>query len=55
MASLFGEDSSMEVLAWVAWKASHFAGQVVKPFDEWLDDIEMIEAVDEGRAPFETR
>lgn len=55
MSSLFSEDASMEVLAWTAWKASHFAGQVVKPFDEWLDDIKAIEPEDEGRVPFETR
>ena len=55
MTALFGEDSSMEVLAWCAWKACHFSGQVVKPFDEWLDDIDAIEPTEEGRAPFETR
>jgi hypothetical protein len=55
MSALFGDDISMEVLSWTAWKACHHAGHVVTPFDEWLDDVSAIEPEDEGRVPFETR
>jgi hypothetical protein len=44
MAQLFSADSmSYEVMAWVAWKAMHTAGHVVKTFDLWLDDLETVE------------
>jgi len=54
MTQLFGQDASYEALCWAAWKGSHVAGRVVKPFDEWLDDIDSIEAGDEPRVPLET-
>jgi hypothetical protein len=53
MTQLFGQDASYEALCWAAWKGSHVAGLVVKPFDEWLDDIDSIEAGDEPRVPLE--
>lgn len=51
---ILGQDMSFEALCWTAWKATHVSGLVVKPFDEWLDDIDMIEAVDEPRVPLGT-
>jgi hypothetical protein len=54
MTQLFGQDASYEALCWAAWKGSHVSGLVVKPFDEWLDDIDSIEAGDEPRVPLET-
>lgn len=53
MNQLFGEQMSYEALAWLAWKATHRSGAVVKPFDEWLDGIEGIEAGDETAIPLE--
>lgn len=53
MNQLFGEAMSYEALSWLAWKATHKAGIVVKPFDEWLDNIEGIEAGEEKRTPLE--
>jgi hypothetical protein len=53
MAQLFsGESMSYETMAWVAWKAMHVAGHVVKTFDLWLDDLEAVEfAAVESDAP----
>ena len=53
MTQLFGQDASYEALCWADWKGSHVSGHVVKPFDEWLDDIDSIEAGDEPRVPLE--
>ena len=33
------EDDREEHKYWLAWKAEHLAGKVVKPFDGWMDDI----------------
>lgn len=52
MAQLFSaENASYEALCYVAWRGSQLAGKVVKPFDEWLNDIDGIEAVDEQAVP----
>lgn len=49
MTQLFGEGhASYEALAYLAWRASQLANKIVKPFDEWLGDIESIEAVDDN-------
>jgi hypothetical protein len=53
MSQIFGENASFEALCWTAWKASQTSGVIVKPFDEWLDDIDSIEAGDEPRVPIE--
>lgn len=46
MTQLFNAESmSYETMAWVAWKAVHTAGHVVKTFDLWLDDLEAVEFV----------
>lgn len=55
MTQLFGENASYEALCWAAWKGSQQAGRIVKPFDEWLDDVDSIEAGEEPRVPLETR
>ena len=36
-------ESKMEHVFWLAWDASHVAGQVVKPFDDWLADVVDVE------------
>jgi hypothetical protein len=49
VAKIFGDEGSMEKTYWVAWKATHFSGRVVEPFDEWLDKLASVEA-GEGEA-----
>lgn len=46
-----GDTLSYESLAWAAWKAMMQAGQEVKTFDLWLDDIEDITAAEDEGAP----
>jgi hypothetical protein len=53
MSQIFGENASFEALCWTAWKASQTSGVIVKPFDEWLDDIDSIEAAEVERVPLE--
>jgi hypothetical protein len=55
MSQLFGADNaSYEALCFVAWRGSQLAMKVVKPFDEWLGEIDSIEAVDEKAVPLGT-
>lgn len=54
MTELFGESPAFEPLCWAAWKATQLSGRVVKLFDEWLDDIESIEAVEGNSVPLGT-
>jgi hypothetical protein len=55
MAQLFNADNaSYEALCYVAWRGSQIAGKIVKPFDEWLGEIDGIEAVDEKAVPLGT-
>lgn len=49
----FENDLKMEHIYWLAWKAQHYAGREVKPFDSWLDTIETVEVVDEASAPLD--
>jgi hypothetical protein len=42
----------MEHTYWLAWKADHAAGNVVKPFDGYLDDIVSVE-LEESPAPLD--
>lgn len=51
ISSLFGDHTSFEVLCWTAWKGTQMLGRVVKPFDEWLDDLDAIEPGEEPRVP----
>jgi hypothetical protein len=55
MSQLFGDSASFEALCWTAWKGTHASGRVVKPFDEWLDGIESIEAGETESLPLEIR
>lgn len=55
MSQLFSADNaSYEALCYVAWRGSQLAMKVVKPFDEWLGEIDSIEAVDEKAVPLGT-
>jgi hypothetical protein len=49
----FESDLKMEHIYWLAWKAMHYAGRVVKPFDTWLDDVAEIEVVNESTGPLD--
>lgn len=55
MSQLFGDSASFEALCWTAWKGTHASGRVVKPFDEWLDGVESIEAGESAPIPLEIR
>ena len=46
-------EQKVEHLYWLAWKAMHAGGRVVKPFDGWLEDIVDVQIVDEKPVPFD--
>ena len=39
----FTDQLKFEHLYWLGWKAEHSAGEVVKPFDGWLEDVDGVE------------
>jgi hypothetical protein len=45
MPKAFNSEQKMEHLYWLAWKAVHMSGEVVKPFDGWLDTVTSVEIV----------
>jgi hypothetical protein len=49
----FGEGGEMrqEHMFWLAWKAMHAAGKIVKPFDGWLEELAEIEIVNDVVPP----
>lgn len=49
----FENDLKMEHIYWLGWKAMHYAGSVVKPFDSWLDEVVEIEVVNESTGPLD--
>ena len=49
LQAAFIENQHMEHTYWLAWEAERAAGNVVKPFDGWLDDIASVELIDEAR------
>jgi hypothetical protein len=53
LAKAFQDDVRVEYLYWIAWKASHAAGKVVKPFDSWLDEVVDVQLEDVPTAPFD--
>ena len=55
LGKAFGEggENKAEHMYWLAWKATHAAGDVVKPFDGWLADLEGVDIVDDDVAPFD--
>ena len=50
---IVGEGGTMERTYWVAWKATHQAGHVVEPFDEWLANLSGLDVVDAPSVPLE--
>lgn len=50
----FTTDQKLEHLYWLAWKSKHLAGGVVKPFDNWLDDVLDVQIdTSEATVPFD--
>jgi hypothetical protein len=37
------EEGLLESLYWVAWCAAHRSGEIVKPFEEWIDGVLSVE------------
>jgi hypothetical protein len=54
MSDLFGESASFEALCFAAWKGCQISGRSNKTFDEWLDEVDSIEAGEQPRVPLET-
>lgn len=54
LGKAFGEggEQRAEHMYWLAHKAAHTAGVVVKPFNEWLAEIDGVEVVEDDVAPF---
>jgi hypothetical protein len=46
MGKAFQQDQKMEYVYWLAWKAAQSEGEVVKPFDGWLDTVRSVEIKD---------
>lgn len=53
MAAAFVGDPYMEHTFWLGWKSEHLAGNVVKPFDQWLDDVSSVVLENEGDVPLD--
>lgn len=47
------QDPKVEYMYWIAWKACHAAGKVVKPFDQWLDTVHDVQIEDGNNRPFD--
>ena len=43
---LFGDGIGLEPIAYLAWQQTQRDGRVVKPFDEWVEEIGAVEAED---------
>lgn len=48
IARAFQDELKVEHIYWLAWKAMHYAGRVVKPFDSWLDEVVDVQMEDPG-------
>lgn len=52
IAKAFQDEMKVEYIYWLAWKAMHAAGNVVKPFDQWLDNVLDVQVEDTTTPPF---
>jgi hypothetical protein len=50
-SKLVGEEGTLEAMFWIAWKATHCAGRVVEPFDEWLAKVSEVTNADPVSVP----
>jgi hypothetical protein len=51
LAKAFNQDQKMEHMYWLGWKSMNAAGEVVKPFDGWLNTVQSVEIVEEETSP----
>lgn len=49
----FQTELKAEYIYWLAWKAIHYSGQVVRPFDSWLDEVMDVQLDDTASAPLD--
>ena len=47
----FNENMKMEHLMWLGWEAERRSGTAVKPFDEWIDQLDAIPELDVDGVP----
>lgn len=47
----FTENMKMEHLMWLAWEAHRRSGAGVKPFDEWVEQLDSIPELDVDGVP----
>ena len=47
----FAQDQKAEHMYWLAWKCVANSGQVVKPFEGWLDTITDVQMVEDTPRP----
>lgn len=47
----FQTDQKAEHIYWLAWRSVKDSGQVVKPFDGWLDEVQNVEMVEVDNRP----
>lgn len=47
----FTAEPRMEHVYWLGWRAMQAAGEVVKPFDEWLGSVRSVEMVEGAEVP----
>lgn len=45
------EERRMEHFLWLAWESERVAGLTPQPFDEWINQVDDIEAVDDDDPP----
>jgi hypothetical protein len=50
----FADEQKVEHIYWLAWKASHAAGRIVKPFDGWLDGVLDVKVISDAAPLDET-
>lgn len=53
MIGAFSGEPHIEHLYWMGWRSMHAAGHVVKPFDQWLEQVASVSPVDEGATPLD--
>jgi ribulose bisphosphate carboxylase small subunit len=51
LTKAFADQQKVEHVYWLAWKAMHDGGAVVKPFETWLETVESVEMVGADEAP----
>jgi hypothetical protein len=47
----FQTELRLEHLYWLGWRSAQASGDVVKPFDQWLDSVRSVETVEGAEGP----